>query len=169
MTAKLINIYGAPGSGKSTTAAGLFYEMKKKHYKVELAYEWIKLKVYEGTPYPFIDQIYTFGKQNKQINQLKNAVDYIITDSPLLLSLYYGKNETEEFKALVRKSYFNYDNYDFIVERNHPYSEYGRNQNEQESDDIQKEIIKTLRDTGVKYNLIKSTNAVNDILKIMNL
>ena len=34
MSAKIINIYGAPGVGKSTTAAGLFYEMKKKGLKV---------------------------------------------------------------------------------------------------------------------------------------
>jgi adenylate kinase family enzyme len=27
---KLINIYGAPGAGKSTSASGLFFELKKK-------------------------------------------------------------------------------------------------------------------------------------------
>lgn len=166
--AKLINIYGAPGSGKSTTAAGLFYEMKKKHYKVELAYEWIKLKVYEGTPYPFIDQIYTFGKQHKQINQLKNAVDYIITDSPLLLSLLYGKNESEEFKDFVKKCYSNYDNYDFLIERNHPYCDYGRNQNEEQSIELQKELQGILLENSKSYFTIKSTNAVEEIVKLMN-
>ena len=28
----LINIYGGPGAGKSTAAAGVFYELKKNGY-----------------------------------------------------------------------------------------------------------------------------------------
>ena len=30
----VINFYGGPGSGKSTAAAGLFYQMKIQGYKV---------------------------------------------------------------------------------------------------------------------------------------
>jgi len=139
--------------------------LKKKGLKVELAFEWIKLKLYEGTPYPFVDQVYTFGKQFKQINQLKDKVDYIVTDSPILLSLMYGKSEGKEFLSFVRHCYFKFDNVDFVLERDHAYQSYGRNQNEEESNVMQKEIIKVLRDTGVQYSLIKSSNAVNDIMK----
>ena len=33
---KVINLWGSPGSGKSTVAAGLFYRMKMADYNVEL-------------------------------------------------------------------------------------------------------------------------------------
>ena len=59
---KVINLFGGPGAGKSTIAAGLFYNMKIAGYNVERADEWIKDKVYEGTKYPFKDQLYTFAK-----------------------------------------------------------------------------------------------------------
>ena len=59
---KVINLFGGPGAGKSTIAAGLFYNMKIAGYNVERADEWIKDKVYEGTKYPFKDQLYTFFK-----------------------------------------------------------------------------------------------------------
>ena len=51
---KIINLYGGPGVGKSTTAAGLFYKMKIAGYSCELAYEWIKLKVYENKRFGII-------------------------------------------------------------------------------------------------------------------
>ena len=39
---KVINFFGAPGSGKSTIAAGLFFEMKMKQMNVELVTEFAK-------------------------------------------------------------------------------------------------------------------------------
>ena len=164
---KIINLYGGPGVGKSTTAAGLFYKMKIAGYSCELAYEWIKLKVYENTPYPFNDQIYTFGKQHKQIKQLMNKVDYIITDSPLLLSLVYGEHESDEFKELVKTTNNSYDNYHFVLERNHEYSNYGRLQNEQEANDIHSKIISMLNDNSILYIKVNSTNAADIIFDII--
>ncbi|MDH6303272.1 broad-specificity NMP kinase [Polynucleobacter sphagniphilus] len=32
---KVINLFGAPGVGKSAACAGLFYLMKKNHFSVE--------------------------------------------------------------------------------------------------------------------------------------
>lgn len=42
----VINIFGAPGAGKSTTAAALFALMKLEGYKVELATEHAKDRYY---------------------------------------------------------------------------------------------------------------------------
>ena len=64
---KVINLFGGPGVGKSTIAAGLFYNMKIAGYNVEAPQEWCKQKVYEGTKYPFKDQLYTYACQNKLI------------------------------------------------------------------------------------------------------
>lgn len=54
--ALIINLIGGPGSGKSTTAAGLFYKLKKLGYNCEMSLEFAKDKVMD-------DQIYIFGKQ----------------------------------------------------------------------------------------------------------
>ena len=40
---KIINLFGGPGIGKSTQAAGLYYEMKKLNMNVEMPYEFPKL------------------------------------------------------------------------------------------------------------------------------
>ena len=45
----LINIYGGPAAGKSTVAAGLFYELKKK-YNLNVAREWLENE-YNGAFY----------------------------------------------------------------------------------------------------------------------
>ena len=44
---KVINLFGGPGAGKSTTAAGLFYEMKVRDIKCELVTEYAKDMTYE--------------------------------------------------------------------------------------------------------------------------
>ena len=43
----LINIYGGPAAGKSTVAAGLFYELKKKGYDCGLVTEMATELVYD--------------------------------------------------------------------------------------------------------------------------
>lgn len=43
--ALIIDLIGGPGSGKSTTAAGLFYKLKKLGYNCEMSLEFAKDKV----------------------------------------------------------------------------------------------------------------------------
>ena len=110
---------------------------------------------------------YTFGKQHKQIKQLMNNINYIITDSLLLLSLIYGNNEDYGFKELVKAINDNYNNYHFVLNRNHKYSSYDRLQNEREADDIRHRIKKMLDDNQMPYISLDSTTAVDDIFNIM--
>jgi len=42
MKTKVINLFAGPGAGKSTTAAGLFAEMKRANVDVELVTEYVK-------------------------------------------------------------------------------------------------------------------------------
>ena len=54
---KVINLVGGPGCGKSTTAAGLFYELKRRDYSVELVTEYAKSRVWEDSLRTLNDQI----------------------------------------------------------------------------------------------------------------
>jgi len=87
---KLINLWGGPGTGKSTTAAGLFSLMKLKGYDVELVPEYAKDLTWEGHHNKLADQNYVFAKQHRRIARLvEHDLDYVITDSPLLFTIYY--------------------------------------------------------------------------------
>ena len=165
----VINIFGGPGVGKSTISAELFFQMKLKNLNVEMASEWIKNKLFEGTKYPFNDQLYTLAKQNKLLKQLNGKADYIITDSPLLLSIIYQKNEPQIFNSIVLE-YFNlYHNINFLINRNHKYQEFGRNQNEQEANIVHLKIKNLLNEYNIQYFECKSNTAIGYILTMLKI
>lgn len=85
---KVINLLSGPGAGKSTTAAGLFYQMKLKGINVELITEYAKDMTWEERYNTLSNQLYIFAKQYSRQLRVKNKVDYIVTDSPLLLSFF---------------------------------------------------------------------------------
>ena len=100
----VINFYGGPGSGKSTAAAGLFYNMKIAGYSVELTDEFAKECVWEGNIPMLADQLWVLGHQHRKILRLSDKVDYIITDSPVLLSPIYRERYGESiYSYLVDK------------------------------------------------------------------
>lgn len=126
---RVINLFAGPGAGKSTTAAGLFYLMKKKGLKVELVTEYAKDCVYENSLDKMRDQLYIFAKQNRRLERLRDKVDYVITDSPLLLCIYYGckYGKMYNYQDELFKSIFDtYNNVNFFIERTKPFHEYGR-------------------------------------------
>ena len=164
---KIINILGGPGVSKSTTACGLFYKMKTAGYKVELVTEYIKGPVYEGRDMSD-DQLYIFAKQHRRMHILIDKVDWIITDSPLLLSAVYAPNNYfKSFIPLVLESYYRYDNMNFLLKRIKPYNQYGRTQSEEEAKSIDRKVSKLMDDKGIEYTEI-GFNAVDEIYKIIS-
>jgi len=76
----------------STLAAYLFSHLKQQQQSVELVTETVKQWAYEGRPPQSFDQIYLFASQLKQEDTfLRNGVDLIVTDSPLLQCAIYGE------------------------------------------------------------------------------
>ena len=86
---KIINLYGGPGTGKSTHAAGLFYRMKQKSINCEYVQEYAKDKTWEDNAFTLKCQPYITAKQIFRQHRLLGKVDYIITDSPILNGLVY--------------------------------------------------------------------------------
>jgi len=148
----IINLFGAPGAGKSTGAAYVFSQLKAAGVNAELVTEFAKDKVWEGTKAVFENQAYIFGKQYFRISRLEGKVDVVITDSPILLSAFYNDNDHvlgEEFDKLVFKVFDYYNRIDVFVHRVKPYNEAGRFQTEEESDAVSKEMLRFLDKFGV--------------------
>ena len=148
----LINLLGGPGCGKSTTAAGLFYLMKVKEYKVELIREYIKDAVYENRDI-FSDQIYIFGKQNRRQYILQHKVDWAITDSPILLSAVYApKNYYPAFSELCLQTFDSYNNLNILLKRVKPYVNLGRNQTEKQAIEIDNRVETFMLDNKIMFH-----------------
>lgn len=157
---KVINLFGGPGSGKSTTAAGLFYHMKLRGQSVDLVTEYAKELVWEGRLDDMLDkQEDIFIEQQRRIRRLRNNVDYAIVDSPLLLSYVYPKMNQEqkgvgEWPALRQFLDFvvavndTYDNVNIFLERPESFETNGRDHDLEQSQAIDDAIRDALRDLG---------------------
>lgn len=168
MKTKIINLFGGPGAGKSTTASGLFYELKKHRINVELASEWIKDKVFEGSSYPFKDELYTFAKQNKKLRQMVGKCNVIISDSPLPLTILYSTEEPMPIFSNMVMTYFNrYENINYFIQRNYAYVPLGRIQStEDEAIQLSEKLEEFLTNAiDIEYKVISSTDAVDLILE----
>jgi hypothetical protein len=155
---KIINLFGGPGSGKSTTAAGVFFELKKQGHSVELVQEYAKDLVWDQRFNILEDQIYVFAKQQRRIARLLNHnLDWVITDSPIPLGLCYVKPNTLAacFDELVMRTFDQYHNINFLIERNVPYDPVGRNQKSQaEAEVFDQKILDMLTTHAVNYHSV---------------
>lgn len=165
--ALIINLIGGPGSGKSTTAAGLFYKLKKLGYNCEMSLEFAKDKVWEESFRTMDDQIYIFGKQYHKLWRLADKVDVIITDSPLLVSLYYNKEESKYFNDFVVEQFNKFNNKVFFLKRPETFQQDGRIQNKEESIEIDKEMQLLMEQYHIPYQKIACEEAVNRIVDII--
>mgnify|MGYP000196155730 CR=1 FL=1 len=151
---KVINLWGAPGSGKSTIAAGLYHHMKVHGYSVELINEYAKQMTWERRhPDHFKNQLYITAKQhNKQMHLLSHDIDICITDSPLPLGLLYVPEDYfPSYEALVWEIYGTYDNFNVVLNPSHSYQPVGRNQSEEEAKELQQQMMTLLETNNVDY------------------
>jgi nicotinamide riboside kinase len=157
---KVINLYGGPGCGKSTTAAGVFSALKQRGINCEYVHEWIKWSVWEKRTVIFDDQLYIFAKQHHMLHTLRGQVDVAICDSPLLLSNIYGllydngsMRGKESFFSLVEETYNSFDNTNIMLGREKSYNPMGRVQTEDQA----KELDGTIKDylTGNSHEYLE--------------
>lgn len=166
---KLINIYGGPGAGKSTTAAGVFYELKKLGYSCGLVTEMATELVYDEAFNVMNDQIYLFGEQWHRTNRMLGKVDYIVTDSPFLLNIIYDRSNDEPLHELVLSKIAAIPSYNYFVKRGEDFSEGGRVHNLEQSKEKDKEIISLCEQNYINLTFVEQNNSVmhicSDIIK----
>ncbi|MBQ7885215.1 MAG: AAA family ATPase [Clostridia bacterium] len=177
----VINLMGGPGAGKSTMASMLFAKLKMQGVLCEYVTEYAKDMVWENRYNILNDQLYILAKQFRRLNRINGEVDVIITDSPLLASLYYNsaiQNPTdrlneETLKNLILELNAKFNNIYFFVERRHKYEQQGRYQTESESIQVAKKIRSMLDGLGINYKVLPSGEPsvdyiVNEIKGLLN-
>jgi hypothetical protein len=148
----LLNLFAGPGTGKSSTMAGVFSELKWMGVNCEQAPEFAKEKVWEESLGVLKNQIYVFGKQLQAIHRVIGKVDVVITDSPLLLSLIYGSKESKAFKDLVVEVHNSFDNWNIFLNRKKAYNPSGRLQTEKEAKAIDATILRMLKKNDIPFD-----------------
>lgn len=166
----MVNLYGGPGSGKSTVAASVFCNLKDEGLSAELVTEYAKDVTWEESFKKLSNQLYIFAKQQNRLWRVGSKVDIIITDSPLLLSLIYGKDTSDTFRKLVKEEVDKYNTIDIFLKRTKKYSPIGRSQTEEEAKDIDIMIKDTLLDNGYVFDLtvggsLSSTQEIINYIK----
>lgn len=159
----VINLFGAPGAGKSTGAAIVFAELKKRGVNAELVTEFAKDKTWEHNAMALGCQEYVFGKQSYRLARCRADVDVIVTDSPLPLSLLYVSDPAllgdGAFQKVVMNVYNNYNNLNYYVNRVKPYNPKGRNQTENESNILAMGVKLLLEENGIVHKEINGDDA----------
>jgi hypothetical protein len=151
----ILNLFGAPGAGKSTAAYGLTYYLKKRKLNAEMASEYAKELTFDerfSGAASLKDQIYIFAKQRSRIERLVPHCDVVVTDCPVLLGAsYYPELFPDAFRELLLWSFNQHDTINFFLNRVHDYETVGRRQTAEESDQIAVEMKDFMTSNGVNF------------------
>lgn len=130
---RTINIWGGPGSGKSTTASALYTLMKCSGYSVELVEEQSRRLIRDGSANLFKTPGYSAALQFAAIYNA-GPFEYVICDAPVLSKLAY-ENPSKEVEDYIRYLDELLPGYDVFLERSrsHRYEPIGRIHTEDEA------------------------------------
>ena len=161
----IINLFGGPGTGKSTYASLLYGHLKLLGVDCELVREYVKDLVWEKRTVELKDQLSIIGKQIKRVNQCWGQVDIIVTDSPILLSAYYNNQEPkDEFERVCLERHNQYRSLNIFLVRKKEYNPNGRFQTEDEAKLIDVELKAMLDKLGVEYRTVEALGGVTDAI-----
>jgi len=168
---KVINLFGAPGAGKSTTAMDLTADLKHLGLNVEYVNEFAKKLTWHNRFDEMDDQAFITGVQHHELYMLRNKVDYVVTDSPLPLGLVYGRNtEPSTYQPYLMDLFNRFDNANFFIHRVKEYNPKGRSQSENESNFIAGSLKELLESVKITYQEVDGNErAAENILKYMGL
>lgn len=161
----IVNMLAGPGVGKSTMTAVVFAELKILGFKVEMVTEYAKGMTWQKSTKVLENQIYVFGKQHHYLTRPKDQVDVIVTDSPLLMSIIYDKENNEHLQKLILFEHQKMNNLNFFLVRSHEYQKIGRSQNEEEAKLIDFSILDVLKENNIQYiKIIPNREGVQKIV-----
>lgn len=168
----IVNLFGGPSSGKSTTAAGLFHKLKMQGVNCEIVTEFAKHMTWKEDFNTLRNQVYVHAKQHDRMFHLVDKVDVIITDSPTIMGLIYCDWNVfpKSFEALV-VDLFNEqgENMNYLLRRSKPYQTAGRTQTEDEAKEKDWQIVDLITRHEIDCHMVPGDEtAVDRILEQVN-
>jgi len=154
-TSVVVNLIGGPGAGKTTAALEIAAELKKDGYTAAYIPEYATELIADGQA-DLLDgtakhQREVFSEQLKRQRRYEGFVDFVVTDSPPLLSAVYGKEVDDAFKSEALASYKEQTNFALFIERGHSYSSVGRLHSKEEAILIDRQLKDFLKDNNIYY------------------
>jgi len=177
MMTRVINFFAGPSAGKTTNALGLASYLKTRRKDILYIPEFAMQAVVQGRLQTLEDQLYILGKQAHKLYDAKDHFEYVVTDAPLFLMLYYMKDANKKFvdgtrwketlADLVIQTFDQYDNYTYFVDRgDREFRQMGRIHNFQQSVQIDGELRKIASTNGIPYTQINNWNdVVSDLVQ----
>jgi len=169
-----VNLFGGPGTGKSTTAAGVFYRLKTQGTNAELIGEYAKDRTWLNDSSTLLCQPYVTSKQLFRQYRVNGKVDIAVTDSPFILGLCYpGFGNTDSWAKGVLEQFELFNNLNIFLERDlevHRYNPKGRNQNVDQAIEKDLDIKNMLVEHNILFHSVRvqpGMGTIDDILKIL--
>lgn len=168
--ALVVNLYGGPGIGKSTTALQLVAELKKRginaEYVSEVAKELVYAKAFDKLDGTVENQKKLLSQQRDRLDMIAGNVDVAVTDCSLMLNAVYLAEKNSEYTADVLSQHNEYNNFNFFLERDTsvPFEQEGRIHNLEQSIEKDKEILSLLTDNNLEFERFDR----NDITRMVN-
>ena len=161
---KIVNFVGSPSVGKSLMAALTFAELKGMHRTAELVQEYAKTLVWQERFEELNCQWMVSMEQYKLFKSINNKVEFVCTDSPLLLGLFYNVynsnnvSDVPKTEQMILSKMQEFHNVYIFLERNddHPYEMVGRIHNQAQSNEIQIHLRSLLDKLKIPYLSVKS-------------
>lgn len=165
----ILTLYGGPGTGKSTTAALLFANLKLDGRNVELAHEVAKDYTWEGSYQKLAYQPLVTAKQLWSYERLQGRVDLIITDTSPLYALIYGQNLPQSYFDWVLDDYRRRKHINVFLRRNteRPYNPSGRRQSAASAASLDVEIKGMLTYHGIDHYEVYMDDSGGHVGEIM--
>lgn len=163
----LINLYGGPGAGKTTTALALAGNLKMRGYEAEYVPEYARELALEGklTGCPQFDIL--MEQTKRLIRAIGTGIEVVITDSPILLQSLYAAYEADRVRAVVLHTALAtvFDMRDFIITNDREsHSMVGRVTPKVIAMQKDAECLTALQDVGACYEVTKKEAALDYIL-----
>lgn len=159
----VINAFAGQGAGKTTSCLEVAEKLKKQGFVTEYVQEYAKELVYDNNLIMldghYEHQFAILNEQMKRINRLYGKVDFIVTDSPILLNNTYLNEDknTEVYSAYsdsVNKLYGLYNNFNYFVERDTSvFEKEGRIHNFEQSIAIDNELKNMLHNNQIDFDV----------------
>ncbi len=174
----VINLFGGPGTGKSTVAAYIFAMLKQYGLNAEYVSEFAKDKTWEGS---FVDEFgvvevkhkafecqpYLTAKQYWKQCRLRGCVDVVVTDSPMIVGLLYPTEGCgASWAESVVEQYNSFDNINIFLVRNnevHSYNSRGRSQTLASAEELDERTLNIMREK-MSTNMVTFTVDDLDLL-----